>query len=110
MPFLQVHTNVKRESLPPNFIEELTAFFQKLIGKPVQYIAVHVNAGQYMTWSGTQDPCAITYLCSIGKINREANQVYTQEIQKFLQEKLGIPMDRYFIKFIRQRFSVKILF
>ena len=73
MPMFIVNTNVPRASVPEGFLSELTQQLAQATGKPAQYIAVHVVPDQLMTFSGTNDSCALCSLHSIGKIGGDAH-------------------------------------
>ncbi|MCH1933272.1 phenylpyruvate tautomerase MIF-related protein, partial [Shewanella sp. A25] len=63
-----VNTNVPLASVPEGILSELTQQLAQATGTPAQYIAVHVVPDQLMTFSGTNDPCALCSLHIIGKI------------------------------------------
>ena len=68
MPLLHIATNVSRANIPSNLEVSLAKDFQKLIGKPMDYIAVHIQPDQMMSFGGTDDPCANVHVMSIGKL------------------------------------------
>ncbi|XP_008276522.1 macrophage migration inhibitory factor [Stegastes partitus] len=100
MPIFEVNTNVARSAVPAALLSEATAELTKALGKPSQYIAVHVNSDQNMTFGGKADPCALCSLKSIGKISGAENKVYTQLLCGLLQKHLGVSPDRVYIVFI----------
>ena len=62
-----------------------------------QYISVHVQAQQMMSFGGTTDPCALIDVMSIGKLGVEENKVLSKTIFDFIKEKLGIEGTRYYM-------------
>ena len=46
-------------------------------------------------FGGTNDPCALIYVDSIGKLGVEENKVLSKIIFDFIKEKLGIEGTRY---------------
>ncbi|XP_022078521.1 macrophage migration inhibitory factor [Acanthochromis polyacanthus] len=100
MPMFEVNTNVAKSDVPDAFLSEATEELSKAMGKPAQYIAVHVNADQTMTFGGKGDPCACCTLQSIGKISGAQNRQYTQLLFGLLKKHLGISPDRIYIIFV----------
>ena len=66
---------------------------------PTQYIAVHVVPDQLMTFSGTNDPCALCSLHSIGKIGGAQNRNYSKLLCGLLSDRLHISPDRAYISY-----------
>ncbi len=58
-----------------------------------QFICVHVAPDQMMSFGGSQDPCAIVNMSSIGKIDKDVNIKYTEEITK-LMATIGVDKER----------------
>ncbi|XP_063046240.1 macrophage migration inhibitory factor [Engraulis encrasicolus] len=99
MPMFVVNTNVARSSVPEALLTEATNELSKAMGKPAQYIAVHINADQMMMFGGKSDPCALCSLISIGKIGGAQNKQYSQLLCGMLNKHLGISPDRIYINF-----------
>lgn len=99
MPTLSVQTNVKSAAVPDNLAKDLVDVVAKALGKPKSYVVVHVQPDQLMSWGGTDDPCAIVNLGSIGQISKEKNIKTTQTISGRLEQALGIKDDRMYIMF-----------
>ena len=81
------------------FLSELTQQLAQATGKPAQYIAVHVVPDQLMTFSGTNDPCALCSLHSIGKIGGAQNRNYSKLLCGLLSDRLHISPDRVYINY-----------
>ena len=60
-----------------------------------QYVNIHVNPDQLMTFAGTNEPCANATVCSIGKIGKEENNVMTGKLMDKINKDLKISKDRY---------------
>uniref|UniRef100_A0A8C6GZR3 Macrophage migration inhibitory factor n=1 Tax=Mus spicilegus TaxID=10103 RepID=A0A8C6GZR3_MUSSI len=99
MPMFIVNTNVPRASVPEGFLSELTQQLAQATGKPAQYIAVHVLPNQLMTFRGTNDPCALCSLHSIGKIGGTQNRNYSKLLCGLLSDRLHISLDRVYINY-----------
>lgn len=95
-----VNTNVARGDVPAALLSEATEALAKAMGKPAQYIAVHVIPDQMMTFGGKGDPCALCSLHSIGKINGALNRQYTELLSGLLNKHLGVSSDRIYINFV----------
>ncbi|XP_041652897.1 macrophage migration inhibitory factor [Cheilinus undulatus] len=99
MPMLVVNTNVAKGNVPEALLSELSADLAQAIGKPEQYMTVHINPDQMMMFGGKTDPCALCSLDSIGKISSAANKQYTEIVCGLLSKHLGISADRIYIFF-----------
>ncbi|KAL2077838.1 hypothetical protein ACEWY4_027342 [Coilia grayii] len=99
MPMFVVSTNVARSAVPQDLLSEATDELSKAMGKPAQYIAVHINADQMMVFGGKPDPCALCSLISIGKIGGSQNKQYSKLLCGLLNKHLGISPDRIYINF-----------
>ncbi|KAM4621489.1 macrophage migration inhibitory factor [Polymixia lowei] len=100
MPMFMVNTNVGKSDVPPALLSEATEELAKAMGKPAQYIAVHVIPDQMMMFGGKGDPCALCSLHSIGKINGAQNKHYSKLLCGLLKKHLGISPDRIYINFV----------
>ncbi|XP_061755708.1 macrophage migration inhibitory factor [Nerophis ophidion] len=99
MPMFVVNTNVAKVDVPAALLTEATEELAKYTGKPAQYIAVHINPGQMMTFGGKGDPCALCSLHSIGKISPVENKRYSKLLCDLLNKHLGVTADRIYINF-----------
>ncbi|XP_037118289.1 macrophage migration inhibitory factor [Syngnathus acus] len=100
MPMFVVNTNVAQDSVPQALLSEVTEELAKAMGKPAQYIAVHINPGQMMMFGGKGDPCALCSLHSIGKIGSAYNKQYSKLLCGLLNKHLGVSPDRIYINFV----------
>ncbi|CAJ1058654.1 macrophage migration inhibitory factor [Xyrichtys novacula] len=99
MPMFVVNTNVARADVPAALLTEASAELTKAIGKPEQYIAVHINPDQMMIFGGKGDPCALCSIHSIGRIGDAQNKKYSKLVCELLNKHLGISADRIYINF-----------
>ncbi|NP_001027889.1 macrophage migration inhibitory factor [Takifugu rubripes] len=100
MPIFVVNTNVAKADVPVALLSEATNELAKAMGKPAQYIAVHINTDQMMMFGGKGDPCALCSLHSIGKINGAQNKQYSKLLCDQLSKHLGISPNRIYINFV----------
>lgn len=96
MPVFTLNTNVK--DVPSDFHSKALNVLAETLTKPKSYIAIHVNAGQNITFGGSSEPAALCDLGSIGQISTERNKKHSKAIMQLLGE-LGIKPDRIYISF-----------
>ncbi|KAG7261965.1 hypothetical protein CRUP_010595, partial [Coryphaenoides rupestris] len=96
MPMFTVNTNVARGAVPAAFLSEATEALAKALGKPSQYVAVRVNPDQMMMFGGTDAPCALCTLGSIGCISGSQRK-YSKLLSGLLTQHLAISPDRVYI-------------
>ncbi|KAL8597182.1 hypothetical protein ACOMHN_022229 [Nucella lapillus] len=98
MPLLSINTNVPASEIPKDFLTKTSALIASELGKPENYVLVHVNPGQMMSFGASQDKCAMVYLDSLGKVGGERNKHLAHIIGNHIESCLGIPQDRFYIK------------
>lgn len=59
-----------------------------------QYVCVRVNPGQMMTFGGTDEPCGMVELESLGAVGGAKNKKLIPVIGNHVEEKLGISQER----------------
>ncbi|KAK7475051.1 hypothetical protein BaRGS_00033732 [Batillaria attramentaria] len=99
MPYFVLSTNLPADKIPKSFLADTSKLVAKELGKPETYVCVRVNPGQMMTFGGTDDPCGMVELESIGVVGGAKNKQLVPVIGSHVQEALGIPQDRFYIKF-----------
>lgn len=99
MPCFTINTNVDAKKVPANFKSLATQVIAKSLGKPVEYIAVHVNTNQDISFGDTEEPAALCDLVSIGALSVDSNKKHSKAIMDFLFLHLGIPKSRIYITF-----------
>lgn len=70
----------------------------KHTGKPETYVAVSVTDKASMIFGGTDDPCALGIMGSIGAIAMESNGAITSDVTDLLEE-FGVKESRIYINF-----------
>ncbi|XP_062856711.1 macrophage migration inhibitory factor [Trichomycterus rosablanca] len=100
MPMFVVNTNVPKDAVPAGLMSDITQELAKAMGKPANYIAVHITPDQMMMFGGSGDPCALCSLHSIGKIGGSQNKQYSKLLMGMLNKHLGISPDRIYINFV----------
>mmetsp|Transcript_44894 Transcript_44894/g.141349 ORF Transcript_44894/g.141349 Transcript_44894/m.141349 type:complete len:118 (-) Transcript_44894:107-460(-) len=102
MPSLVISTNVKVDSSDKKkeLMTKLTQVVAKTLGKPDSYVAIQINDNQSMMWGGSDEPCALCQLASLGSINGKNNKAVSKEVCNLLQEEpFGIRSNRVYIEF-----------
>jgi len=99
MPTLELKTNVKVEN-PKAFMAEFAKFGAELLSKPLAYISTSYTYNETLTFGGTFDPAFVLNIVSLGNINPDANDIYSQKLFAYFEKHLGVPHDRAYITFI----------
>lgn len=99
MPTFSLKTNVPKSKIPKDFVKNTADTVAKMLGKPKSYVVVHVVPDQLMSWGGTDDPCALLDILSIGKLGREENKKHSAVLSDYVGKHLGIDKDRMYITF-----------
>ncbi|OUC50061.1 macrophage migration inhibitory factor [Trichinella nativa] len=66
----------------------------------VDYVAVHINTDQQLSFGGSTNPAAFGTLMSIGGIEPSRNRDHSAKLFDHLNKKLGIPKNRMYIHFV----------
>ncbi len=98
MPVLQITTNVTIGNADELAIKasKLTA---ELLGKPESYVMVSIVGDAELIFAGTDDPCALLMLKSLGLPEAET-RTYSEQLCKFVEQQLGVSPSRTYIEFI----------
>jgi len=97
-PSLFVTTNVEMGEKNKDFMLAASKAVAKCLGKPESYVAVCVQDGQDVIWGGSDAPCALCKVLSLGSINLENNKALTIEVSALLAE-FNVPQNRIYINF-----------
>eukprot|EP00933_Yihiella_yeosuensis_P074206 TRINITY_DN83038_c0_g1_i1.p1 TRINITY_DN83038_c0_g1~~TRINITY_DN83038_c0_g1_i1.p1 ORF type:complete len:249 (+),score=55.54 TRINITY_DN83038_c0_g1_i1:61-807(+) len=97
-PSLFVQTNVKLGDKKKEFMKACSKAVAQSLGKPESYVAVCVQDGQDIIWGGSDDPCALCKVFSLGSINLENNKALTVEVTNLLSE-FNVPANRIYVNF-----------
>ncbi|XP_025089278.1 macrophage migration inhibitory factor homolog [Pomacea canaliculata] len=98
MPVFVLNTNLPAGKIPKSFLADTSSLVAKELGKPEEYVSVRVSPGQMMIFGGTDDPCGMVELESLGSVGGAKNKRLIAAIGHHIQEALGIPQDRFYIK------------
>mmetsp|Transcript_113451 Transcript_113451/g.293792 ORF Transcript_113451/g.293792 Transcript_113451/m.293792 type:complete len:235 (-) Transcript_113451:176-880(-) len=97
-PSLFVQTNVEMGEGKKAFMLAASKAVAQCLGKPESYVAVCVQDKQDIIWGGSDDPCALCKVISLGSINLENNKALTIEVSKLLAE-FQVPQNRIYVNF-----------
>ncbi|XP_011415194.2 macrophage migration inhibitory factor homolog [Magallana gigas] len=101
MPTFAVYTNLPNDKVPGDFLQQASAFLANQLGKPESYVTVRVHPGQMMTHGGSSDLCASVELYNI--TDGAKNKEHAAAIAKFVESKLSIPQNRFYVTFTNLR-------
>lgn len=99
MPVFTVNTNVALASVPADFKKKATDVISKSLSKPASYIAIHVVAGQDISFGGTSEPAALCSLTSIGALSVTSNKKHSKALMELIEKELKVSPDRTYITF-----------
>ena len=102
MPHLRIETNVKASDIGDmqKCVEEFQEEFQKIIGKPDQYVAMTIIPDVAMTMGkDAKVPTAQATLTSIGKLGVEENKKISAALSPIVFSKLKVESDKCYIIF-----------
>eukprot|EP00438_Fugacium_kawagutii_P001250 Skav223446 [mRNA] locus=scaffold350:783546:784181:- [translate_table: standard] len=97
-PSLFVQTNVDLGDKKMTFMKAASKAVADSLGKPESYVAVSVQDGQDIIWGGSDAPCALCKVISLGSINKENNGALTKAISALLAE-FDVPANRIYVNF-----------
>ena len=97
-PSLFVQTNIDLGDKKMTFMKAASKAVANCLGKPESYVAVSVQDGQDIIWGGSEAPCALCKVISLGSINKENNGALTKEISALLAE-FDVPANRIYVNF-----------
>ncbi|KAL6728421.1 hypothetical protein Aduo_010196 [Ancylostoma duodenale] len=100
MPVFQLHTNVSQDKVTPDLLKQISALVARILHKPESYVAVHVVPDQKMTFAGTDGPCGIGILKSIGGVGGSQNNSHAKALFALIKDHLGIEGSRMYIEFV----------
>ena len=84
-PSLTIVTNVKVTD-KPSLLTKCSAIVSRCLAKPESFVAIAVIDETHMLWGGSNDPCAICTLNSLGAINQENNGKVQAQLTEVLAE------------------------
>ncbi|ETN81531.1 hypothetical protein RB195_008732 [Necator americanus] len=100
MPVFQLSTNVSQSKVTPELLKQISSLVARILHKPESYVCVHVVADQSMTFAGTDDPCAVGSLKSIGGVGGSQNNSHAKALFALIKDHLEIEGNRMYIEFV----------
>ncbi|CAE7611819.1 unnamed protein product [Symbiodinium pilosum] len=97
-PSLFIQTNVNLGDKKMDFMKAASKAVAESLGKPESYVAVSVQDGQDIIWGGSDAPCALCKVISLGSINKENNGALTKKVSELLAE-FDVPPNRIYVNF-----------
>ena len=94
MPYINVSTSVKVED-KSKFLEETIILISSLTNKSKRFVMAKLDDNALMYFDD-KSPCCFLEIKSIGSLNPSE---MAKPISYFIQEKIGIPVDRIYISF-----------
>ena len=95
MPYVNVSTSIKVDN-GEKFLEEIVILISSLTNKSKRFVMAKLNDNSTMYFDG-QRPCCFLEIRSIGSLNPS---VMAKPISDFINEKIGIQMDKIYISFV----------
>lgn len=100
MPFIKLDTNVKVEE---NTKKEISKAFGELIsiipGKSENFLMTKVEDENFMTFGGSDAPCAMVDIAQFGSENKDAYGKLTAAICDKVGPMIGVEPSRIFVKY-----------
>jgi phenylpyruvate tautomerase len=96
-PSLVLHTNVAIADKPA-LLKAASEAIAASLSKPESYVAVCINDSLDLVFGGTDAPCAVGCVYSIGSINQQNNASLTAAISALL-EPHGVAANRIYLNF-----------
>ena len=82
-----------------DYVRAASSLVAKAVGKPEAYVMVCLRESQTMCFAGTEDPTAFvgrSHWVALGAKKR----TFSRTLCDFLQEKVGVPPNRTYIRFV----------
>uniref|UniRef100_A0A023FHD3 L-dopachrome isomerase n=1 Tax=Amblyomma cajennense TaxID=34607 RepID=A0A023FHD3_AMBCJ len=99
MPTLTINTNIQASKIPNDFLKTTANVVAESLGKPLSYVVVHISPDQLLSFGGTDDPCAIANLYSIGCLTPKENKKHSAALFEHIEKTLGIKGNRMYINY-----------
>ena len=101
MPELVIKTNVARANIRKTILQDLTQIVANMLGKPTKYVAIVLIPDLWMSFEGTEKPCATCHITSVNQFDAESNRKYSKKIMDYLVDALGVSNERMYLDFNR---------
>lgn len=103
MPYLKIQTNLPLSRKAERAVlKTASTLVAEELDKPADFVMVAVQANTPMLFAGTDDPVAFLELKAIGLPARKTRRL-SEALCNLVQEHLGIPPSRVYVKFIDVR-------
>ncbi|KAM4710556.1 D-dopachrome decarboxylase [Discoglossus pictus] len=100
MPFLELDTNLPKESIPSDFADKLCSEAAAILGKPRERVNVTVRPGVTVLVGGSSSPCVQLIISSIGVVGTaDQNKEHSAKFFQFLESELGLAQNRILLRF-----------
>ncbi len=94
MPFINISTSAKIKD-KKKLLDEITIFISSLTNKSKRFVMAKIEDDSEMYFED-ESPCCFIEVKSIGSINTSE---MTKPICNFIYEKIGIPVDKIYVRF-----------
>ena len=94
MPYIYISTSIKVED-KKKLLEEISILISSLTNKSKRFVMAKLEDNSMMYFDD-QSPCCFFQIKSIGSLNPSE---MAKPISSFVNEKLGIPIDKIYISF-----------
>jgi phenylpyruvate tautomerase PptA (4-oxalocrotonate tautomerase family) len=99
MPFLSLQTNATlTDDARSELAQALAELVSQELGKPLDYVQVHLQLGAFLTFAGTEEKTAFLDLRSLG-LPPDKPPVLSAALCGLLQKQLGVAPQRVFLNF-----------
>lgn len=103
MPYLKIQTNLPlSRKAERTVMKSASALVAGELAKPEEFVMVALQDDTHMLFAGTDDPVAFLELKAIGLPARKTRTL-SQKLCQLIEEHLGIPPNRVYVKFIDVR-------
>ncbi|HTQ30048.1 MAG TPA: phenylpyruvate tautomerase MIF-related protein [Opitutaceae bacterium] len=100
MPYLNIQTNLPlAEKAERTILQHASALVAAELGKPEEFVMVALEPDTPMFFAGSDEPVAFLELKSIGLPAGKTKKL-SAALCALIEEHLGIPKDRVYVKFI----------
>lgn len=97
-PSLILTTNLDLGEKKAEIMKGISEVIAAATKKPESYVSVCINDNASVIFGGTDAPCALGNMCSIGAITMESNGEVQKEVTELL-EPFGLDAGRIYINF-----------
>jgi len=106
MPYLKIQTNLPlTRKAQRSIMKSASTLVSTELDKPESFVMVALQPDTPMLFAGSDEPLAFLELKSIGLPARKTKQL-SRVLCALIEEHLGIPKDRVYVKFIDAQHSM----